>query len=247
MIQDLHSHTYYSFCGKDSPIDVIETAIKGGIQMLGLSDHSYGIGISRPETANPDDLAFVNIYQRCLNAYNDHQKLLKNLYSNKIKIKCGVEIPTLDMPYLILHPKIDISNFDYCLVEHIDMPNSVCENIFDFAKRCGTEKVGIAHTDLPAFLEAKEKDKLEFFTEMAKRGIFWELNVNYDSIHGFREHAYVKKFFQDEKLQEIVLKSGVELSVGFDGHKIEDYLPKRVEECCRKVSKLGIPMVFEKE
>jgi predicted metal-dependent phosphoesterase TrpH len=27
MIQDLHSHTYYSFCGKDDPTDVIEAAI----------------------------------------------------------------------------------------------------------------------------------------------------------------------------------------------------------------------------
>ena len=28
MIQDLHSHTYYSYCGKDSPEAVIKNAIK---------------------------------------------------------------------------------------------------------------------------------------------------------------------------------------------------------------------------
>ena len=27
MLQDLHSHTYYSYCGKDSPEDVIKNAI----------------------------------------------------------------------------------------------------------------------------------------------------------------------------------------------------------------------------
>ena len=33
MIQDLHVHTYYSFCGKDSPEEVVEKAIAGGIEM----------------------------------------------------------------------------------------------------------------------------------------------------------------------------------------------------------------------
>ena len=44
MIQDLHAHTYYSFCGADTPEQVVETAIAGGIEMLGITDHNYGIG-----------------------------------------------------------------------------------------------------------------------------------------------------------------------------------------------------------
>ena len=43
MIQDLHAHTYYSFCSKDRPETVIETAIAGGIQQLGICDHNYGV------------------------------------------------------------------------------------------------------------------------------------------------------------------------------------------------------------
>ena len=43
MIQDLHSHTYYLFCGKDSPELVLETAINGGIQLLGITYHNHGI------------------------------------------------------------------------------------------------------------------------------------------------------------------------------------------------------------
>jgi len=243
MIQDLHSHTYYSFCGKDKPKDVIETAIKGGIEMLGITDHSYGIGLSRPEAVNDN----ISLFQRCLNAYNDHQRLLKQIYADKIEIKCGIEIPSLNVPYLILPDKIDVSNFDYCLIEHINSPDSLCENLFDFADKFSTAKVGIAHTDLPTFLETKGENKLDFFTEMGKKGIFWELNVNYDSIHGYREHSYVKRFFEDKELQEIILKSGVELSVGFDGHNIEDYLPDRIKECCNKLNELGIPMVFDRE
>ena len=38
MIQDLHSHTYYSFCGADTPEAVVEAAIQGGIEMIGITD-----------------------------------------------------------------------------------------------------------------------------------------------------------------------------------------------------------------
>lgn len=47
MIQDLHSHTRYSNCGRDEPALVVEAAIQGGIELLGISDHNYGIGDRR--------------------------------------------------------------------------------------------------------------------------------------------------------------------------------------------------------
>ncbi|MBE7027052.1 MAG: phosphatase, partial [Ruminococcaceae bacterium] len=34
MIQDLHSHTYYSYCGQDSPEAVIQNAIKNDIELV---------------------------------------------------------------------------------------------------------------------------------------------------------------------------------------------------------------------
>ena len=43
MIIDIHNHTYYSGCGKDHPEKLIEAAIKGGIEIFGISDHNYGI------------------------------------------------------------------------------------------------------------------------------------------------------------------------------------------------------------
>ena len=44
MIQDIHSHTKYSFCAHDTPEKMIETAIKAGIEVYGICDHNYGIG-----------------------------------------------------------------------------------------------------------------------------------------------------------------------------------------------------------
>ena len=47
MLQDLHAHTYYSFCGKDTPEAIVEAAIAGGLALFGITDHNYGIGYSR--------------------------------------------------------------------------------------------------------------------------------------------------------------------------------------------------------
>lgn len=75
--------------------------------------------------------------------------------------------------------------------------------------------------------------------------IFWEMNVSYDKIHDYREHEYVKEFLSNETQQELVRKSGVRLSVGFDGHRVEDYRPDRVADCCDTLKALGFPLVFE--
>lgn len=243
MIQDLHSHTYYSFCGKDKPTELIETAIRGGIELFGISDHSYGVGLSRQ---NAHDLTpLLQDFQRSVNAYFDHLTLLKEKYASQINIKLGIEIPTLNRPYLLLPEGLDLSMFDFCLLEHIDAISSICYDLFDFADKCGCKKVGIAHTNLPKFLDRKGIDRLDYFKKMAENDIFWEINVNYDSIHSYNEHAYVKEFFEDKELQDIVRRSGVKLSVGFDGHKIEDYLPERVRQACEKISELKIPLVYE--
>ena len=40
-------------------------------------------------------------------------------------------------------------------------------------------------------------------------------------------------------------RAGVEVSVGFDGHRVCDYLPERVKDYCRKLKELKIKMPFE--
>jgi hypothetical protein len=53
------------------------------------------------------------------------------------------------------------------------------------------------------------------------------------------------EFFKNEEQQAIVRESGVRLSVGFDGHKVEDYRADRVREACEKITKMGIKLAFE--
>ncbi len=249
MLQDLHSHTYYSFCGKDTPEAIVEAAIAGGLDTFGISDHNYGIGYARHSvfcaTANME----LDNYERTLRRYYDHVNLIKEKYAGKINVLRGIELCTLKSeqhPNFSLPEGADISYFDYCLIENLDNHTSITGgDLFSYAKRCGTPLVGVAHTDLFAHIAKLGEDPLDYFTRMAEQNIFWEMNVSYDSIHGYREHKYFLDFFADEEKQEIVRKSGVRVSVGFDGHRVEDYLPDRVAGYCKKLTELGIKMPFE--
>lgn len=247
MIQDLHSHTYYSFCGGDKPEQIVEAAINGGVELFGISDHSYGIGQSKLNVfaSNCDDL--FEDYERTLIRYFDHINLIKEKYADKIKVLCGIEVASdLDRARVLLPESADISYFDYCLAEHLDYieNSSLKGDIFKFAQRSGCT-VGIAHTDMFSFIKNIGEEPYKYFKRMAEQNIFWEMNVSYDSIHNYREHSYVIDFFKDTEQQQIIRESGVKLSVGFDGHRVEDYRADRVVDACRKITEMGIPLIFD--
>jgi len=245
MIQDLHSHTYYSFCGKDKPEAVIEAAIEGGIELFGICDHNYGVGFGRFDFFNTKADDLKDDYGLNTPRYFDHINLLKEKYADKIQSLRGIEVATVQEGRYALPDGADVSYFDYCLIESLDHPKSITGgDLFSFAKRCGCY-TGVAHTDLFAHAERLGIKPIDYFKRMADENIFWEMNISYDSIHGYREHGYMLKFFSDEEQQEIVRKSGVRLSVGFDGHRVEDYLPTRVKDYCLKIEHMGIKKAFE--
>lgn len=245
MIQDLHSHTYYSFCGGDQPEEIVEAAIEGGIELFGITDHNYGIGNARKNVFKNEGV--VNDYERTLVRYYDHINLIKEKYANQIQILRGIEVATLKGTRYALPDNADISFFDYCLIENLEhMDDSIVNgDLFAFAKRCKCP-VGIAHTDMFGFIENLGEHPEAYFRRMAEENIFWEMNVNYDSIHKYRVHPYMLHFFEDKEQQKIVRESGVRLSVGFDGHRVKDYLPQRVEEYCQRITDMGIKLAFEK-
>jgi histidinol phosphatase-like PHP family hydrolase len=247
MIQDLHAHTYYSFDSEDRIERVIETAIAGGVQLLGITDHNYGIGCGRTDLCYNLGPALDGNYGETLIRYYDHVNAVKEKYRNRIKVLCGIEVCTLlSRDSYALPPSADISFFDYCLVENLDnVEHSLAHgDIFAFAKRCGCP-VGIAHTDMFAFIRSLGEDPFRYFKKMADQGIFWEMNVNLDSIHSFRTHDYVTDFFKDKQKQEIVKKSGVKLSVGFDSHIAKEYKPDRVKTANKLIKDMGIRLAFD--
>lgn len=250
MRQDLHSHTYYSFCGHDSPQKVIEAAIAADIEMLGINDHNYGIGLGTQQMFKANAGVLQSAYHdNMLKRYYEHISLLKEKYADKIKLLCGIEIATdTKNPHCLLPDGEDVSYFDYCLIEHLnpDTSRTVTKgDLFGYAERLGTKTVGIAHTDMFAFIKGINQDPYTYFKKMADNNIFWEMNVNFDSIHGYKEHAYVKEFFENKEQQQIIRESGVKLAVGFDGHLLSDYQPQRVVGFCDEIAMLGIKLVFE--
>ena len=248
MIQDLHSHTYYSFCGKDAPEAIVEAAIAGGIELFGICDHNHGVGFGNKAAFKAPTEIIPNEYNEVLlRRYYDHINLVKEKYADRIRVLCGIEITAhLDIPKIALPETADISFFDYCMIENPDIENSIIKrDLFSFAERCGCKNVGVAHTDMFAFIESLGEDPYRYFKKMAERNIFWEMNVSYDSIHKYREHEYMLEFFRNEEQQAIVRESGVRLSVGFDGHRVEDYLPERIADYCRRVTAMGIKLAFE--
>lgn len=246
MLQDLHAHTYYSFDCNDTPEQVIEKAISSGITLLGISDHNHGVGLARKQACYGIGTNLKTDYDQTLVRYCDHIKLLKEKYAKKIKILCGLEIATvIGKDNYALPCNADVSFFDFCLVEGLDKPNSITKgDIFSFAKRCGCP-TGIAHTDLFTFLQKNGVDPYRYFKKMAENGIFWELNVNLDSSHEFKAHDYVTEFFKNKTQQEIVKKSGVKLSIGFDNHIIREYKPIRLQTAYKLVKQMGIRLMFE--
>ncbi len=246
MIQDLHAHTYYSFCSQDKPEKVIEAAINGGVQQLGICDHNYGVGCARTDFCYNKGANRNADYGKTLVRYFDHIDALKKLYRNKITILRGIEVCTLlTGDSYALPEKADVSFFDYCLVENLDTPNSFLKgDLFPFAQNTGCP-TGIAHTDMFAFIKSIGEDPYRYFRKMAERGIFWEMNVNLDSLHAFKTHDYVTEFLKNKEQQEIVKRAGVRLSVGFDGHIVKEYKPERVKTTCKRIQDMGIHLVFE--
>ncbi len=243
MIQDLHSHTYYSYCGKDSPEAVVKNAISNGIELVGISDHYHGVVMSHLGFDYGSDEEKAKMHNNALKRYYEHIKLIAEKYKDYIEVLCGIEITTLDLGYTLLPDGVDVSMFDYCFIENIQFADTTVSDVFDFAKRCGCKRTGLAHIDLPAYIQSKGFDMDAFFKEMAEQNIFWELNVNYDAIHGFKEHQYVKDFFSCDEILDVVRKSNLVLSVGFDGHDLKYYDADRVKNACHKLEELAIPMI----
>ena len=104
MIQDLHSHTYYSFCGKDTPETIVETVIDGGIELFGITDHNYGIGCGRTDVFHANTVELLPDYQRMLQRYFDHLTLIKEKYQEQIQLLRGIEVSVLNQGRFALPP-----------------------------------------------------------------------------------------------------------------------------------------------
>lgn len=94
-LQNLHTHTCYCD-GKDSPEEIVLTAIDKGFASIGFSGHSY-------MHYAPDHSMSIDGTEE----YKNEITLLKEKYQNKIDIFCGLEVD--------MYSEIDLTGYDYLI------------------------------------------------------------------------------------------------------------------------------------
>ena len=213
MIIDLHNHSTWSRDGSNTLEELAENAVKCGVDVLGISDHNYWITKER------------------LEEYRNAVYELREKYKGKLKILCGIEYSLINTADI--QPE-DLNPFDYCLFEYYNHVIST-EEMMNIRRRTNCP-AGIAHLDGFALSESEGIDVIKAW---ADNNCFWELNMNKDEIHGFREHQYCKNLMLSEEQQLHVKECGLKLSVGFDTHALKDYDVERVKIACDFIEEKG--------
>ncbi len=97
MAYDLHTHT--TWCdGKNTPEQVVLSAIDKGLTTIGVLAHSYC-------DFEPEYFLHYSKIDDFINEVND----LKEKYSDKIKVLCGIELDVFSSP------KVKVDKFDYII------------------------------------------------------------------------------------------------------------------------------------
>lgn len=214
MIMDLHNHTVYSYDGKNTAEQIIENAIRHGVDVIGITDHQFSIG-SR----------YIDEYIRKLDE-------CKKKYSGYIKVLAGLEIGTRPRPDDLL--TYDIARLDYVLFESLDDFRAM--DFFEFIswRHRYSCPVGLAHCDIFAL---GKRYGLDMPDVLKTEKIFWELNVsgNYDCYYDFLTSA---------KKRDSIKSAGIGVSVGSDTHDISEYRFKQLKRANELVESMGIKPPF---
>ena len=216
MLIDLHNHSTFSADACDAPEDIVTHAISCGYQCVGITDHNYYL-------------------DACFEQYRTELFRLKQTYRNRIIVACGMEVSYLKLD----HFKPDLlSGFDYCLYEYFYPAQSLVEMV-QYRKQFPCA-FGLPHFDL---LKAGEESGIDAIALLAENDIFWEMNVNYDHVHGWRTLPYVNAFFENKSAVRHARDCGLRFSVGYDTHCLADYDKNRVIETCRRLTENQLSIV----
>lgn len=194
-MQNLHNHTTFSD-GKYSPEDVVKTAIKAKLAMIGICDH-YKTRKLKGNCVTPENIS----------EYLESLRALHEKYSRQIRVLAGIEIDSsilrtnfTEMPFN------EINECDFLLIEYIEDNDMMGLGLEEFLKlrpifKC---KVGLAHCDVEKYfgkdnyeylLDTLEKH--EIFIEMcpSKRNSRWGTTPYYLVAEGFFDKIASRNIF----------------------------------------------------
>ena len=191
---DLHMHTTWSD-GKNTPEEMVQEAIRRGLETVGISDHSSG---------DPDGMTLEQSP-----AYRVEIARLKEKYAGKIRVLCGLERDFLTD---------DFAEYDYTIgsVHWLRMPDGELMSVDWSAEkqRAGTEKYfggdfyALAEAYYETVARVVEVTKCDIIGHFDLVTKFLEANPFFDTGHP----RYVKAWRQ---AADALLETGKPFEVNF--------------------------------
>lgn len=201
-MQNLHIHTTFSD-GKFSPEEVIKTAIKAKLSVIGISDH-YKTKKLKNGFVCPENLSdYLHAIQE-----------LKQKYAKQIQVLTGLEVDSciLRTDFSGI-PFEKLNKCDYVLMEYIEENETMGMGLDEFLKirPMFTCKVGFAHCDVEKFFGKQKYDAL--LTILEENKIFMELCPSKrNSRWGTTPYyLFAEEFFDRMKSRPIFLSIGTDM------------------------------------
>ena len=155
-----HNHTVFSD-GSFLPGVIVEAAVRGGMDAVGITDHCFSGG-----KLGPDNPAQVEKY---IGAVED----VRDRYDGRIRVAVGMEVVFGSNMADRGIPRDICSRLDFILFEYVGLYKGFgLDELVSIRKQFDC-RVGLAHTDIDIAFESLEREKLADILEEAN--IFIEL------------------------------------------------------------------------
>lgn len=216
-MQDLHMHTVFSD-GKNTPEEMIQEAIRRGLDTVGISDHSSGdpCGMTLEESVK----------------YKEEINRLKEKYAGQIRVLCGLERDFLTD---------DFSEYDYTIgsVHWLRMPDGhrvsidwTAEKLREGAEKYfGGDMYALAEAYYEAVSRVVEVTKCDIIGHFDLITKFIEQDPSFDTGHP----RYIKAW---QKAADILLKTGKPFEVNTGavsrGYRTEPYPSAEIRQYIRE-------------
>jgi len=206
---NLHTHTIFSD-GKNNIKDIVNKALKIGLNYLAITDHftnSWKSGIIT--TLNSREK--INDY---LNEISECQEYLRKKNKN-LKLYKGIEIDVGSSGSYIRN-LLNPTKFDLILFEYLETPEGIAfvRNLIDQWKKSLSPPmdfplIGLAHFDPSNFIYDNLNVLIQFLKDY---NIFFEFNSRYPQYYSWRNEMFFKKIKEHQIL----------VSIGSDAHSSKE-------------------------
>lgn len=227
---DLHIHTVYCD-GEDKPEDIVKEAIGMGMKRIGFSAHSY-TDFDKSYCMEKEDY----------DAYKSEINFLKEKYSSKIKILCGIEQDLYsDMPYDDFDYVIGSVHYIKCNSEYISVDEteeillSAAQKYFGGDMLALAEEYFAAVSELPNDISiighfdliSKFNENNRLFSETDERYItscrkaidrLTALNIPFEVNTGAVSRGYRSSAYPSRKQLEYIKEKGGTVILSSDSH-----------------------------